>query len=458
MLMKSLFQYKGLFITSLFILSLISCSDDDDIGRGYSEYKDAIVGEWYSDVGLNSSFPERCIIEFGQDDSYSVLYSLAETDYFDYERGVGSYTIKGNKMRLNYVMYEMNMVGDYNIISVGKYDQHLFFPSGQAEEKNYRIVQTIHLKLGDTYTISIIDPDFHPEKYFSDDALVAEVNASGVVNALRQGTAYILVSSSIGTAVVRVIVESDTFVDNVVKYMGEQISKVTSAYGNNYYEISINTPNHTTQGYFLQDDIMEQVNFIYDKSGIVDTIKVRYRNKSDILAVTSAFQNEYQYVTDFDGILYYTTNKNARKIRILLDESERLVLYYYADSNDPYALIDDDLHDLAAKKPSVFFDEIGIVLTEEDISRGFVGLTIDNKVFPLIFLEFDLEKDIFNGFELHAKEGVTWEEIDSWYGQHYIPTGYEDRKSYRYLNRNPSYYIRFIELESNIVVYYNIRH
>ena len=68
--MKSIYRYTEILLLLLLVMGLSGCSDDDDIGRSYSEYEDAVIGEWYPAIEYNDYYQERYTFEFGKDGSY----------------------------------------------------------------------------------------------------------------------------------------------------------------------------------------------------------------------------------------------------------------------------------------------------------------------------------------------------------------------------------------------------
>lgn len=453
--MKSIYHYIGILLIALLSIPLVGCSDDDDIGSGYSEYRDAVVGEWYAGVSANIDFMERIVFEFGKDGSFFIVSNAVSSQNYEYEKGEGSYTVNGKILKETYTMYGMSGGGDYEIKSVGKYNMRLFLKSNQMEELDYRIVETINIKEGETTTATVNDPDFIPEAYTSDNELVATVDNSGTVHALRQGTAYVLIQSSIGTAVIRVVVESESFIDDFQKYMGEDMSVVTKAYGNLYVENSF-SDELMQRHYYLLDDKVQQVIFRYNKDGIVQNIILNLYELSDVEKTKIAFYQKYEFEAEQGYTYIFNTKKNAREIRVYLEAPTGIIEYLYENENDPYVVINDIVKDLATKTASEAFSEIGWSPSEDEWNMGlkFIPLTIE--VFSDIIIEFDPVSDKILKISLISREGVSFEDLDSWYGQHYIATGYDDEFSYRYMVPTPRMHISFEEFMDGYLISYAI--
>lgn len=457
--MKALYQYLVLFVTVIMAFVLTGCTNDDDIGVSYSEYKDAVVGEWYAELGEKDGVQQRITFEFAQDGAFSVLSTYTSGLDFDYKKGGGSYTVSGNKLHENYVIYGEKGSTDYEIRSVGEYDMHLFLRSNQLEEVDYRIVETIQMKVGETQYVSVSNPNFHPDEYVSDDELIVKVDDTGTVQALRQGTAYILIRSSIGTAVIRVVVETDTYIDDFVKYMGEPISVATKAYGNLHGDSYNEDFNYYLRGYFLQDDKVEQVVFIHNTDGVVEGVTIRLRELSDIENIRHAFYRSYQFLNEKDGVQYYLATKLARKIRINVKESTGIIEYYYGSAKDPFAEADDYAKHLASMTAEEIAAENNVSVDMLKLLQDYFG-SVDfdvNDVFPALSVHFNWEIGKIDMMALFPQKEVTFEDLDTWYGQNYISTGY-DADSYMYMCLEPHMYVAFKKRnETSYYVLYNVQ-
>lgn len=454
-MIKSTYHHIGMLLIALLSIPLAGCSDDDDIGSGYSEYRDAVVGEWYAGLSANIDFMERIVFEFGKDGSFFVVSNAISSQNYQNEKGEGSYIVNGKMLKETYTMYGMSGSSEYEIKSVSKYNMLLFLKANQLEELDYRIVETIHIKEGNTNEASVNDPDFVPEAYYSDNELVATVDNSGNVHALRQGTAYILIKSSIGTAAIRVVVESETFIDDFQKYMGEDMSVVTKAYGNLYSENSF-SDELMQRHYYLLDDKVKQVIFRYNKEGIVQKIVLSLCELSDVEKTKNAFYQEYEFEAEMSDTYIFSTIKNSREIRIFLEAPTGIIELFYENEEDPYVIINDIIKDLATKTASEAFSEIGLSLSEDERNMGFVFIPLTLEVFSDMIIEFDPVSDKILQISLISREGVSFEDLDRWYGQHYIATGYEDESSDRYMVQTPRMYISFEEFMDSYLISYTI--
>lgn len=454
--MNSIRQYKEIFITCLLAIWLTGCSDDDYVGKNHSEFKEAIAGEWYAAVERDDNYLERYIFEFGEDNSYSITYSSVNRQDYIYEKGEGSYSLNGKSLKQSYIMYGTQMSGDYEVRSVGKYDMHLFLKSTLLEETDYRIVETIYMKVGETADVSINDPDFYPDSYISDDERVVEVYNTGTILAKRQGTAYIIVQSSIGTAAIRVVVEAETYIDDILVYLDEQISNVTDAYGELFSEFVNQNTGQNMRKYFLLDDKVQQLLFGYDEKGIVKNATLVLRKLTDMEKVMNIFYKIYYFEAEQDGIKYYSTTKNARRVKILIRESSREIGYIFENNNDPILIMDNLVNKLITKTASEAFSLLGLTVTDEDREMGCIFLDLNNSFFRDLIIEFEPYSDVISRISLLTVEGVTFNDLDEWYGKHYILTGYDEEDSYRYINFSPRFGIQFERADKSFFVNYEL--
>ncbi len=419
------------------VILLISCNNDENIPQNHSESSEPVAGEWYMYQGISDNLQRRTYFELKRDGSYLVCKAeVTREGAVDY--GSGSYTLNGKSMKLSYKMYETSKTDEYIIRSVGKYDMHLFLPSIQQEEIDYRIIETKYMKVGEIANALISDSEFIPDSYKSDDERVVEVDKGGTFHALRQGTAYILIHSSIGTAVVRVVVEADTYIENFVKYMGENIRIATNAYGvNTYYEGPFGRDDLNQRWYFLIDDLISELVFLYDQDGIINHIMLQLRYYQDVEQVKKAFYDHYLYEKEVGYLCLYSSEKTARKVQIKIDEETGIIHFYYASDYDPFAEVDNLVKKVAAMTITEFDSNYGI--TDEDRNQGFkIIYDVYNEVFTHMIVYFDFAKEKIIEIDLLTQDSVSMDDLDSWYGQHYIMT-----KEHSYMNDTPRLHVRF---------------
>lgn len=417
--MKTIFKYMEIVIAGLLLLPLVGCSEDDDEPTSLNtDWENYAVGEWFSDLGEPvKSIKEVSISTYKNDGTW--FGSLAHVDaYSSYNITVdGTYRISGKQFIQTATMFGETSTYSYQIISLGKYDWLMYFPETEMTDLAHRIVDTIHMEVGQTDYVQINDPDFYPMEYTSNDEEVVEIAATGTFQTKRAGTAYISVVSSIGTAVVRVVVtDPETHIDNFVRYLGEDKSLVTNAYGNICFNYDFGDGT-TYQGYDLIDSNISSIGFSYTDNR-VDSIDVWLTGTAEIDKIQSAFEKAYTYLTEFGGVVYYRTMKNLRAVKVMYLEDFNAIRIKFYDPNDPIV----DLDNLIRMKASEAFKYLGHVLTDEEKEAGHVYLSItdpSNPIFSSVRIEFDADYDYIHNITLYCKNGISVSDIEYWYEQNY---------------------------------------
>ena len=416
--MKEIYKYMTFVIVGLLLMPMAGCSDDDDSPDGNNSFDYSIVGEWYTETGKSvNGIKEQGISQYNSDGTWhgSVVYIDAlhnQNVSID-----GTYRITGKTFIQTMNMFGETSTSTYNIQSLGKYDLMMYFPEGEMIDLSHRIVDTVHMQVGQSDNVQINDPDFMPMEYSSSDEDVVDIAATGTFQTKRAGTAYLSVVSSIGTAVIRVVVtDPETYIDNFVRYLGEERSTVTNAYGNLYYDIDLGN-GVINQQYALIDDNINEVTFCYSANR-VDSIDLWLNETADIDNILTAFSNHYSYLTDYNGVYYFRTMKNLRVVRIHYVDEYKGIRIKFNDPNDPFI----DLDNLVRMTATEAANTLGHVITEEEREDGkFIHVLgkYENAVFSGLSIRFD-EYDEIHQLTLYCKEGTSQSDIEFWYQQNYI--------------------------------------
>lgn len=419
--MKTIYKHMKVIIAGLLLISLAGCSDDEDPVSVNTDWGYSAVGEWLSDLGEPvKDVKEVYVSTYNNDGTWSG--SLAYVD--NYTSSIipvdGTYIITGKKFTQTTNMLGETSTVSYQILSLGKYDWMMFYPESEMTDLSHRIVDTIHMEEGQSDYIQINDPDFHPMGYTSDDEDVVEVSPTGTILAKRAGTAYISVVSSIGTAVIRIVVtDPETYIDNYVHYLGEDKSVVTNAYGTISFSYDYGDGT-SVQIYNLIDNNISDASFYYTNNR-VDSIDVWLNETAEISKILSAFDEAYKFLTDFNGIKYYRTAKNVRAVKVLYFEDYNAIRIMYYDPEDPFV----DLDNLIRMKASEAIEKLGHVLTDEERAEGKFYELVRNPLFYAVRIEFEPEYDYIHNVTLYCKNDISISDIEYWYEQNYIPTGKE---------------------------------
>ena len=416
--MRTIFKYMKVVIAGLLLMPMAGCSDDDDPVIVNTDWGNYAVGEWFSDLGEPVKGQKEVLISTYNNDG-TWFGSMAYVDNLSsYNIPVdGTYQISGKQF-----IQTTNMLGEastssYQIISLGKYDWLMYYPETEMTDLSHRIVDTIHMEVGQSDYVQINDPEFQPMEYTSNDEEVVEIAATGTFQTKRAGTAYISAVSSIGTAVIRVVVtDPETYIDNFVHYLGEDKSVVTKAYGNICFDYDYGDGT-SYQGYDLIDSNISSIGFSYTDNR-VDSIDVWLTGTAEIDKIQSAFEEAYTYLTEFNGFVYYRTMKNLRVVKVMYIEDYKAIRIKFYDPNDPIV----DLDNLIRMKASEAFEYLGHVLTDEEKVAGHVYLSItdpSNPIFSTVRIEFDATSDYINNVTLYCQKGISVSDIEYWYEQNY---------------------------------------
>lgn len=424
-------KYLSFVVSALLVLPLAGCSNDDDTGgsAGYSATE--MVGEWLVEMDVDNNVDKEIVtFTLGSGGAFDIVvrYCSKEEGYKDEFNG--TYTVSGNKLKTEYDLYGERFSAEYQIRKIGKYDMMLFLTAMQIEEIDHRIVDTWNLKVGHTDDVFVNDPEFFAEEYTSSDEKVATVSSTGTVTALRQGTAYISATSSVGTAVIRVVVENpNTYIDDFMGYFGESVNVATHAYGNLYGEQILEDNNNLMMHhYYLADDKIQELGFSYNEDGIVEDIRVVIRDDATIKTVLDSFANLYDFIAQSDDKYYFRTTKNARNVIVSFDMTRQFIQYEYENTNDPYAVLDG----LAYNTATEIAAKVGHVITDEERQNGKFVSILSSSVYDGITVYFDGNTDVVTNYQLHFNSSVSYEEVYQWYLRHYLETGYENIQFYQW--------------------------
>lgn len=423
--MGKIYNCIGLCIIVLLMTSLAGCSEDEDIPKANTEWERLIVGEWYADLGSSpSGIRNQYIIQYFSDGTFSGILSQAAS-YDGYSIPItGTYKILNKRLVTDNIMLGEKTTETSDILALNKYDMRLFTPEIQVEDLSHRIVDTYHLIVGGTDVIQINDPDFVALDYTSSDNNIATVDVNGNIKAIRAGTAYISVGSNNGTAVIRVVITNpNTYIDDYVTYLGENISKASNAYGNIYNDID-DEDGTMRRRYFLIDDNIKIIDFSYDcKSNQVVDITMNLQNNADVEKIIASFSDYYTFILEEDNIYYFKSIKNLRTVRIFYYASYHVLEFCFNTANDPFAVMDD----LIRMSASEAANQLKHSITNKEKTQGRFVTYVNNIVFYKVRIDFDAETDRINHMTLYCWEDLTISDIEFWYKENYIFTGVENQ-------------------------------
>lgn len=395
----------------------------------------SIIGEWFEDLGGNGivSFGTYRYKEDGTEDVYEVSAEKdADNCYiFDYK---GKYTLEGKKFT-QWLTHPVlgNETYESELKSLTKYELTYYYDELRITSSQYRIIDTYNMQIDETKSISISDNDFVPQSYYSNHERVATVNNKGVITANEAGTAFIVVSSSIGKAVIRVVVtDKDNLICDFSKYLGGNIDEIVKRYGNEYLDVKTddnpdpNSPPTTSKHYNLYDDFFFNVNFFYDeKSREVKVVSPTLRPEVDLNKVKEYLSKKFEFlkeeISEVTGNVVYHFGQGWILMKedngkIVFEEKNIFVSFFPSERTISYRIfdvIDEEEQDTGQNQQDVEksqsdgkildFYEFYTLLNESELSVIIMlGDNYDKQNTGFYFYNITYPKDSqkgFNGYE-----------------------------------------------------------
>lgn len=465
--MKKIKLIKFFSVVLFVAIFVTGCSNNDDSiiePPPYQNEEPTIFGEWFEDAseGKTQIYLTNNYKEDGTSKVWFGYASASNSILYDYD---ATYSYDNNIVIEKYVdpISGDNITEEYKVNGLTKYTLTLYYAPQETTSTQHRIVDTYNLSVGDTKSFIINDPNFVASEYYSTNSGVATVDNSGNIVAVKRGFSFVCAKSSIGTAVIRVIVtDSENVIDDFSSFLGKPIEEVEKVYGNNYYEFAGDV--QTERVYALMDEKIADVDFMY--MGKVYNIVVDLRDGVDSNSIIDSFKKKYnlqsessvsaRFNTEIDGqkyaIFYYIKDGKIKYMTDMTPEPE--------EGNYSSASFEEYNNLITLGTVTNVANQLGYQLTDEDMEDGFFNKTVSNEVFDRVSVSFDEdpESDDYlqvSSVSLRAKSGVTQEDIEYWYKNNYTATG--DEKNPYSSSTSPVYYVSFKKNGSRIYVNYQFR-
>lgn len=447
-------------------LSFTSCSNDgdDNGGGGKSGEKATIIGEWFQDASVGDvKLLSTVKFNEGGTSDYWLMYINTPTSlYYNYS---GSYSLNGKSLEEKYVspISGDNTTDRGEITLLDNYTLTISNTATNSVGTFNRIVDNYQMTVGNSKAFGYSTADFKAESFKSSDESVVRINASGNIEAVKRGTAYISAIATVGTVVVRVTVnDPNNYIDDFMSFMGGPIDNVTKVYGNNYYEVSETLVERT---YALGDEFVERVVFSYF-GGIVMVANVTLREGVDSDAIIASFEKKYIRIDDSKYVPKFSTFVDDQEYHIYYFINDGMIVYTpYVETPKPdYNFSSENFEQfdnlIMMGTANVAANAFGITITEENMEDGWFDINnVDNEVFRQASVMFNEDPDDedfmkITSIMLFTKSGIKQADIEQWYADHYTATG--DEKNPYQSSTSPTYYISFKE-GSSTTVYYKFR-
>lgn len=312
-----------LVLITLYVFTFTSCNKEDDIT---SEQKVTIVGEWLED-GSSSSSKHFFVATYYESGKVKTWEAYADNTYLPttYFNGEGAYEYDGSSLSLNVESELGKTTDEYKVREISKYNMLLYYEQTASTDELHRIIDTYEMKVGESKDIKIIDSEFVATSYSSCDKGIVTTDQNGNLKAVKRGTTYIKITSSIGTAIIRVIVnDPDNYFDDGLVYLGESVAGLTPVYGDMYRGNAWGD-----RSYNLIDDVMLKIEVTCETEDIVSWVTIHLTDNADLDKVYQSLKNKYTLDSDYEDIADFTTQKESREVIISFNKKLKIIEFFY---------------------------------------------------------------------------------------------------------------------------------
>lgn len=436
---------------------LAACSSDDDsfnVPGAENFSREMIVGEWFEPAG-EGLFG---ISYYKADGSITSTYVRASkkewmyltwSGYWEFSDGILTSVTDVNHSGL----MSYNTKGVTKTIKLTKYEFEGSSLDAELLSGGYRIVDTYQMNVGETRMAIINDSEFVPQEYTSVSYHVASVNDDGTIEARHLGTTYIMIKSSIGTAVIRVVVNDNANdFNDALQSLGLSVQSITKEYGQIYIERT-QEDGSTIRHYYLPDDKVMDIRMQMDADGYVNVVEQFFSLNITSDEVRESLNRKYDFLYSEDKgdgrIDWYTTSWQCRKVAIGYLENSHQTLMYFLDSENNLKQYDNFFSEIMNRKAPLWmvayiFD---YSLTPEDnANKSFI--TSAPYPFKYVMVYADDQGNV-NRARLYFDDNITFQDVEYYIKRYYLPTSYPDL----YVNSIYTYFLGYLEDEDGYLKY-----
>ena len=425
---------SSLLAAGLAFMLLAACSSDDDnyyVPGSENFTRDMIVGEWFEPAGEGAygighykedgTLTSTMIRATKQEWMYS-----AQDGYWEYSDGILSVvTTIGHEGLLN-----TTTKGVYRTLKLTKYEIQESSLDMDLVSGGYRIVDTYQMNVGESRQAIISDGQFVPQEYSSVSYHVASIDDDGNIEARHLGTTYILIKSSIGTAVIRVVVnDSSNVFNDALQSMGLPVQAITKEYGKIYAEL-VQDDGKTTRQYHLADENVMGIKMRMDADGYVEYVEQSFSNSITPDAVRASLNSKYDFQYTDEGadgrIDWYIASWQCRKVAVGYLEKEHQVFMYFLDKDNNLEIYDNFFSQVMNTNASLWLVaySMNYTLTSEDYADGSFFTTAP---YPFKYVEVKAdEQGYVNSATLYLDNNITLLDVENYIQRFYLPSTYSD--------------------------------
>jgi len=453
--MNSIYKKGTRLLTAVMTFVLLTaCSSDSDryeVPGAENFSRDMIVGEWYEPAGEGA----HIIVNYNADGSLNATHVIANklnwnrspiNGYWEYSDGLWTVVTQYE----NPGLLNNNNKAVNRVIKLTKYEIQISSLDMDLIAGDYRIVDTYQMNVGESRQAIVNDNDFKPQEYSTVNYHVASVDDDGKIEARHLGTTYILVKSSIGTAVIRVVVnDSANDFDDAMPIMGTPLLTVTKEYGNIYNEKDQGQGIITRQ-YNLDDENVMSMVIQTDNDGYVLRIDQKFSNNITPDEVRASLNRKYDFYDTRNGTDIYLTQWQFRMVAIEYEEESHLMTIYFMENKNSLEWWDGLASEVMNENISILAlaNYLGYQMTYQDYyNRAFI-MEFEDYPFVGIGVRAD-EQGYVNRIQLYFYDYITFQDLEFFFNRYYLPTSAE----HSYVSPEYTYYLGYQEADNGYLWY-----
>ena len=415
---KYLFN-SGLLLLSALFLTLVSSCSEDDTGRYDKSGYSSIVGEWYCD-NSNQIMTSRIILSFNGDGTLSYERNTLSTIKIEANNHIkenGFYKADGGRIRIG-IVYD-------NITEWTEYDMDLNGNTLTLIQDNGNtvtlgaVVQAQTINVGETLKFSWSGENGAPLTYSSSANMLASVSDDGVISALRSGVVYITGHCPNGENIVcklDVIDPVNGSIPNFYNDLKTSSSEIMKSYDGLYLQ------EDNAYSCDVASDKIKQVDYLFNKIGLVQQIYISYWFDSDISDLLSSLENGALGFEKSTTPNAFLKDMDGREIVCQVHPEAKLVTFYVNnygfEAFEEYIFFDSlnellDYHRSDYSDESVYLHSSGdyyVLLVDPNYEK-------DQEIFERLFVNFI--GDNITEITAVAKPYITKDMIKQWADKNY---------------------------------------
>lgn len=414
--MKTLFiKGKYYFICLLCcLISACSSNDSNDEPEKPNENAATLVGEWIED----QSTEDNALYSYTQYDAngnyqQTAVLIDAKQRINTIDKYSGTYKVSKDELSISH-----NGNGrkeSYTIQKLEKYEAQLYDNTYKTVAKTNRIVDTYNMSANETRQAKVNDSEFIASSYKSSNPRVATVDNDGIITAVKRGTAYIFITSSMGTAAIKVAVEDGNVIDDYTVLLNTSSKNVIEKLGKNYLSNQINEG--TEYDFFMDDENVSIVSVLFQKDKATMVI-AQLRDNVDFNSIRQSYEKKnYEYSFE-NNMHHYTFEKGGYTYDLICQENERYIGFQYAlDEIAQY----DNLINMSIEESIEAINYSGKLNDKADENgQATLVATVNSSFFQGVGIIYDVNSRKNDFMILFCQPNADIEKLASWYNQHYF--------------------------------------